>query len=263
MWRSSFFFSWRIGSDPTFHSLLFHNTSSFPLSSSCLHDCFAVPGEDAALNRAEVILFLLSRHKPSASFSLSLIPCSFTYSASIFWVWCYKSRRQAKPSWMSFPIGNIVKQNRYSTVDVDWNVLCLFSHALFVMPGRDWTVWALCSPRIIFPFVFSPAQPAATVNQAPALYRQSNLRRTLSKPTSTSCPLSWHVNPNVPASSSPRWTVYRSVRGVPGPHTTACSEFVSLMWLMWLIWRTTRVQKLLFLSWSVHKSSFVGFCRSW
>lgn len=56
-----------------------------------------------------------------------------------------------------------------------------------------------------------PAHPAETANRAPALYRQSNPRPTSSRPTSTSCRLSWHVSPNVPASSSPPSTVYRSV----------------------------------------------------
>lgn len=47
---------------------------------------------------------------------------------------------------MSLKIGNTMKQNRYSTVDVDWNMLYLFSHAVFVMPGcwgEDWTMWSL------------------------------------------------------------------------------------------------------------------------
>lgn len=85
-------------------------------------------------------IFLLSRYKLSASFFLSL----------------FKSRRQAKHGWMSFKIGNIMKQNRYSTVDVDWNMLCLFSHALFVMPGCWGEDWPLRSLLVSynFPFVF-------------------------------------------------------------------------------------------------------------
>jgi len=64
--------------------------------------------------------------------------------------------------------------------------------------------------------------PVEMANRAPALYRQSNQRPTSSKLTSTSCRLSWHVSPNVPASSSPRSTVYRSVTGQVRPQCSNC-----------------------------------------
>lgn len=66
-------------------------------------------------------------------------------------------------------------------------------------------------PLLPTPSLPPPAHPAETANRAPALYRQSNPRPTSSRPTSTSCRSSWHVSPNVPASSSPPSTVYRSV----------------------------------------------------
>lgn len=74
----------------------------------------------------------------------------------------------------------------------------------------------------VFIFLPSPVHPVEMANQVPALYRQSNQRPTSLKPTSTSCRLSWHVNPNVPASSSPRSTVYRSVAGQVTPQAPEC-----------------------------------------
>lgn len=89
------------------------------------------------------------------------------------------------------------------------------------------TVFVSYSPLsfLSLPYIVRPVE---TANLVPALYRQSNQRPTSSKPTSTSCRLSWHVSPNVPALSSPRSTVYRSVAGQVGLQTPQMTTWVFL-----------------------------------
>lgn len=91
---------------------------------------------------------------------------------------------------------------------------CFFSSDSIWQTGPcDHRVYLTVSLSLFFLSLYcsSPVRPAETANRVPALYRQSNQRPTSLKPTSTSCRLSLHVSPNVPASSSPRSTVYRSV----------------------------------------------------
>ena len=97
----------------------------------------------------------------------------------------------------------------------------------FWTPPCDPSVCLTVSYLSLFVFFFflycsSLVHPAETANLVPALYRQSNQRPTSLKPTSTSCRLSWHVSPNVPASSSPRSTVYRSETGQVGLQSPKC-----------------------------------------
>lgn len=116
---------------------------------------FRCPRWGCCSEQSWIILFLLSRHKPSASFFLSLslqLYLFFKYILGV--VVINRGGRQSTAECLK--IGNIMKQNRYSTVDVDWNMLCLFSHAVFVMPGcwgEDWAMWPLLVSHN-FPFVF-------------------------------------------------------------------------------------------------------------